>query len=219
MKCEARARCVVRVGSQGRSGYLYFSDGQIVHAALGGRSGETAALEILSWSHGSWNPCERRWPAQRSIAVAWQALLMRAAQRQDELRQAREPRELEDGNDGANDEDLQLQQAGQRPSGAQLSRGDLGYKADDFEHAVRIDARGHLLSGHGRAEELAALGAYACRLGDLIGDMMGVGALVALDATLLVGRCLVYRGQNAVTVALKPKAHVDLGPIKAQLYL
>jgi hypothetical protein len=93
------------------------------------------------------------------------------------------------------------------------------YRPDDFEHAVRLDLQGNVLSGHGRVEELASLSAYVCRLGDLIGELMGMGKLNALEATLHQGKCLIFRGQSGSTVALRPRTNVDLTRIRAQLRL
>jgi hypothetical protein len=220
MRCEARTRCVIRVGSHGRSGYLYFADGQIVHATLGTTQGESAALEILSWSHGSWDPCERPWPARNSVATTWQALLLRAAQRQDEARRQRastEPAAIEDVAQAQHGEATMPQRTSSPPDRSEGSG--ASYRPDDFEHAVRLDAQGNVLSGHGRVEELAALSAYACRLGDLIGELMGMGTLNALEATLHEGRCVIFRSQSGAMVALKPRADIDLTRIKNQLRL
>jgi hypothetical protein len=212
MKCEARTHCVVRVGSRGRSGYLYFSAGQIVHATLGDLHGEAAALEVLSWSHGSWDPCDRAWPAQVSIKTPWQALLLEAAQRADESSgrlKVTEPSKTPMPADARSDDKTT------RPSGDSRA----SYRPDDFHHAVRLDPQGSVQSGHGRKDELAALAAYACRMGDLVGELMGLGKLRALEARLHEGRCLIFRGHSGAIVAVKPKPEVDLTRLKHQLRL
>lgn len=221
MKCEARARCVVRVGSHGRSGYLYFAEGRIVHAILGELQGERAALEILGWSQGSWDPCERPWPAQAGITTAWQALLLQAAQRQDEARNAKHLTVVQAKYEAARAQDDKAATMQQGSGSVPPRREESGtsYRPDDFEHAVRMDAQGNVVSGHGRAEELAALSAYACRLADLVGELMGMGKLHALEASLIEGRCLIFRGQSGATVALKPRSEVDLTRLRNQLRL
>ena len=62
MECLARSRLVVLVKGEGGIGYLYFDRGQIVHAITADRVGEQAALEILAWTNGSFQPCDRPWP-------------------------------------------------------------------------------------------------------------------------------------------------------------
>ncbi|MCS7080104.1 MAG: response regulator [Chloracidobacterium sp.] len=44
-----RKSCVLRIAAGGRVGYLYFSNGDLVHAETGDRSGEPAAYDILLW--------------------------------------------------------------------------------------------------------------------------------------------------------------------------
>src|SRR6185503_18614394 len=67
MECLANSTLVVRVVSGDEEGYLYFAGGQIVHAMSSGAVGEKAALEILSWDRGSFEPCSAGWPSASSI--------------------------------------------------------------------------------------------------------------------------------------------------------
>ena len=62
MECLARSRVVVRVVGEGGVGYLYFDRGRVMHAVTAHYAGERAALEILSWSNGSFQACDRAWP-------------------------------------------------------------------------------------------------------------------------------------------------------------
>ena len=62
MECLAGSHLVVLVTGEGGIGYLYFDHGQIVHAVTTDHIGEAAALEILGWTNGSFQPCNRPWP-------------------------------------------------------------------------------------------------------------------------------------------------------------
>lgn len=84
MECLARSRIVVQVVGEGGVGYLYFDRGQIAHAATSQHTGEAAALEILSWMNGSFQPCDRAWPERPTIATSHEALILQAAQLRDE---------------------------------------------------------------------------------------------------------------------------------------
>jgi hypothetical protein len=246
MRCEARARCVVRVTSQGQVGYLYFADGQIVHASVGDAQGEAAALTILSWREGSFDPCDRTWPVRATINIVWQGLLLRAAQLRDETTRDSTPA-MDDSavvsvvsagsrastrpvppppalpplpaavmHSAVEVDDLVEPEPAEHESHPQ----NVSYRADDFEHAVRIDAQGDVLTGHGNTEELAGLAAYAFRVGDLIGEIMGMDKLHAIDGVLRDGkRCLIFRDERNDIVALRPHANVDLTPLKARLRL
>ena len=232
MNCESRARSTVRVGSGSQYGYLFFDAGQIVHAVVGTAAGERAALEILSWRGGSWESWEHPWPERPLIDTAWQGLLLRAAQRLDEAgrpqpstRMARliavggpasePPRALAPMRfsepppaNGAESE--------QRGSGEQ----NAGYRSNDFEHAVRMDPNGVITAGQGQSQQLAALAGYVCRVGDLIGEMLGLGSLAGIDGALAHGtECLIFRKATGDTVALRPRPGVDLTQLKGQLQL
>ena len=84
MECLARSRVVVLVTGEGGIGYLYFDQGNIVHAVTAEYVGEEAAFEILSWTNGSFQPCDRPWPEGGTIATSHEALILEAARRRDE---------------------------------------------------------------------------------------------------------------------------------------
>lgn len=193
MNCGTRARCAACIRSGLRTGHLYFADGQIVHATVGDTVGERAALDILSWQHGTWQSSDMPWPERPSITMPWQGLLLRAAQLQDEARHGQPV----------------------RPESASPS-----YRPADFEHAVRVDPHGTVVAGHGRTDELAALAAYVCRVGDLIGTLLGIDTLVAVDGSLADGSsCLIVRKTSGDVLAVRPREGVDLGYLKTRLQL
>jgi hypothetical protein len=84
MECLAGSHLVVLVSGEGGIGYLYFDHGQIVHAVTTDHLGEAAALEILSWTNGSFQPCDRPWPEVATIATSYEALILQVAKRRDE---------------------------------------------------------------------------------------------------------------------------------------
>ena len=84
IECLARKHRVVRVTTVGNVGYLYFDGGNIVHASTFQLEGEAAACEMLQRTQGSFEPCDRAWPAVPTIDISSQALLLRAAQSKDE---------------------------------------------------------------------------------------------------------------------------------------
>ncbi len=88
LECLAGTHHVVRVISRNQTGYLYFDAGNLVHAVCRSLQGEAAALEILGWENGLFEPCDVPWPAVPSITKHWQNLLLLAAQASDESRHA-----------------------------------------------------------------------------------------------------------------------------------
>ena len=86
MACLSRMDGAFRVISQGRIGYLFFREGQIVHAVIDDLEGLGAALELLKWNRGSFEPSNMSWPNEPSIDMGFQYLLMQAARETDEAR-------------------------------------------------------------------------------------------------------------------------------------
>jgi hypothetical protein len=96
----------------------------------------------------------------------------------------------------------------------------VSYRPEDFEHAVRMDAQGAIVSGHGAIEDHAELAAYCCRLGDLLGELLGMGKLQAIEASSRgYKRCFVVREASGDTVVLRPRSEVDPAKVRMQLNL
>ena len=228
MECLANSTLVVRVVSGDDEGYLYFHSGQIVHAMSSGGIGETAALEILSWDRGSFEPCNAGWPSAFSISKPWQALLMSAAAAFDESRRRTVvdfPRERTQGttmiqkppalvaNSSASTRSPPTtsppasSQSGMTPS----TRG--------IQRAVRLEADGRLLSSRGEAEELASMAAYVMRVGALVGDQLGMGDLSAVESLAGDTRRLFYLEKNGNIIGLEASADIDLGALREKLGL
>ncbi len=87
-----RKSCVLRVTAAGRVGYLYFSDGELIHAETGQLAGEAAAFDILLWEgvklQMSAPPAEL--PPQ-TLHDRLMGLLMEAFRRRDEAEAKRRP--------------------------------------------------------------------------------------------------------------------------------
>ncbi|HET9958844.1 MAG TPA: DUF4388 domain-containing protein [Polyangiaceae bacterium] len=84
MACQSGLQSVARIRSAEQVGYLYFSQGRLVHAVSPNSVGDEAALEILSWQAGRFEPCGIEPSAHVTIQSSYQSLLMRAAHARDE---------------------------------------------------------------------------------------------------------------------------------------
>lgn len=71
----SRTTGVLLVLSGDDSGYLHLIDGELVHAETGRLSGESAALEILSWSDATLEPSLRTLAPLRTVHSSLQSLL------------------------------------------------------------------------------------------------------------------------------------------------
>jgi hypothetical protein len=207
----ARSTGVFVVLSGDRVGYLHMLNGELIHAEAEGRSGEVAALEILSWHEGEFRNCERLLAQLPTVRVSLQALLLRLAKASDEARHGETSPMLSTGtrrkDNGARvggPQDGALR-AGTLHNGA-LSNGALsnntlsnGTRAvtqripvatratrlstDGLSRAeVLLNDRGELLDGRGHAyDEFASEVAYAARLSELIGQSLGAGEARAVE--------------------------------------
>jgi len=100
---------------------------------------------------------------------------------------------------------------GAPPSGPPSGRG--------IERAVRLETDGKVVSTRGDADELAAVTAYATRLGALIGDTLGMEGLRAVESITGGTRSLFYVEKNGNLIGLEAAAEVDLGTLREKLGL
>jgi hypothetical protein len=219
MECLAGAHRAVKVTSGGNVGYLYFRGGAVVHATARASIGETAALEILSWSDGSFEPVEREWPIKESVTCGWQSLLLRAAHARDEraaqsvvalradARPARPKAALT-----PLPESVEFQATPIEIAGHVL-------RSEDFQLALRLDADGGLVFNRGGTEDFADIVAYACRLSELIGTRLGAESFVAMECAFKTGRCFIVLEKNGDVVALRPHATSDVSALRGLLGL
>jgi len=88
MECVARSSSVVEVSNDRVAGKIFIAAGQIVHAQVGNASGEAALNQLLALSGGQFNLKPFTEPAHRTITAQWEFLLMEAARKSDEAREA-----------------------------------------------------------------------------------------------------------------------------------
>jgi predicted regulator of Ras-like GTPase activity (Roadblock/LC7/MglB family) len=220
MQCLSGSHAVVRVTSGDEAGYLYFRGGAIVHAMTSSNLGEEAALEILSWTTGSFEPCNAGWPESESMHVSPQALLLRAAQVSDESgRQNLVPfrRAKAESHVARTESSPDAPVSSQRPGGsAPDSRRVLsGAPATRIQAAVRLDPNGAVMSSRGAGgEDLAAAAALAMRLSNMIGDPLALDRLKAIEASGSTQVTLVVVEANGNLVALRAPIDADLTTVR-----
>jgi hypothetical protein len=86
MNCQKRTRCVFRIISGERSGFLFFDDGLVLHATFGAQEGVEAVSTMLGLDTGTFEPSEQPWPSQPGLKLPADVLLLNAAKRLDEQR-------------------------------------------------------------------------------------------------------------------------------------
>jgi hypothetical protein len=208
MECLARATQVVRVVSGDEVGYLYFESGAIVHAMSSSATGEPAALEILGWDGGSFEPCNAGWPNASTITRPWQALLLLAVTQRDEARRSTVvdfPRERSGSGTMIQKSEPPVSNATPNLTG--------------IERAVRLEADGRVVSARGDAAELAEMTAYTMRLAALIGERLGMEGLRAVESVNGMTRRIFYADKNGGFIGLQASTDADLGVLREKLGL
>jgi hypothetical protein len=241
MECLSRSRQVIRISGEGGVGYLYFMEGRVVHAVTSKLVGEAAALEILSWTNGVFQPCQRAWPATSTIETSCEGLILRLAKRRDEAASnlvAFPARSITPGNGGVGAaadehefEEIEIEELHQEgemraPTNSidqqPPSPTAIGPAADlsaDFPVMLRLGAGGSIIKNKGASEDLAGVVAYAHRLGQLAGELLGLDPFVAMECTFSDGRFLIFDEENGDTVALRPRTETNLQPLRDRLGL
>jgi predicted regulator of Ras-like GTPase activity (Roadblock/LC7/MglB family) len=223
MECLSGRERVMRVSSGTEVGYLFFRGGQIVHAVSRRGIGETAALEILRWNDGTFEPCSAGWPDRDSIGSNWQNLLLLAAQHRDES-----SRHNLVAFPGArsNVPRPSLPPPPSVPPVSGSSRLEASVSAESsapmlaqVRAAVRIDPAGNVVSAKGDAAELSQIAAYAARLAELVGDGLGMQGLVSIEVTQQRTRTLIYKEKTGNTFALSAAPDADLSQVRERLGL
>lgn len=219
MECLANSTLAVRVVSGNDTGYLYFQSGQLVNAMSPSAVGEAAALEILGWDRGSFEPCNAGWPTGSTISKPWQVLLMQSANARDEAHRSTVvdfPRERTQGTP-MQKPPLPLSQPPPKPVSSSAPQSGQTLGGQGIERAVRLEADGKVLSTRGDAEDLAAVTAYAMRLARLIGEGLGMEDLRAIECVTGARRRLFYQEKNGNLIGLEASADAELGPLRERL--
>jgi len=210
MECLAGSKLVVRVTSGTKVGYLYFRGGAVVHAVTPTSAGEPAAMEMLAWNGGTFEPADRKW-TKDTIASNWQNLLLRAAQLRDERQPGSVVTLRGDGVD--------------RRAAARTDHAPIGesiefdvtplqvaghtFRSEDFQLFFRMNRDGAVVDSHGDTQALADTVAYALQLSRLVGDQLGLEQFVAMECTFKAGRCFLVLEPDGHVVALEPNASAD----------
>jgi hypothetical protein len=229
MECLGNSTVVVRVVSGDDQGYLYFHAGQIVHAMTQSAVGEAAALEILDWNRGSFEPCSAGWPSEFTITKPWQALVMSAAAARDEARRkvVDFPRERTQTSvatprppkPAKSSSPPPAHRPSMAPPVSTAPQSGMAPSGLAIERAVRLDAGGRVVSSRGDADELSAMTAYALRVSALVGEELGMGDLRAVESLSGGTRRLFYAEPDGKLVGVEARVDVDLGALREKLGL
>jgi hypothetical protein len=226
MECLALTEGSFRVISGGQVGYLFFQRGQLTHALVDDLSGEEAALEILEWQRGTFEPCRVAWPEQPTITSTWQNLLITSAREKDESgrrRLAAVPNHAEPR--GAS---MSERPSGPPPKPARGSPGPVSVARPASTPPLSRDTQPSQLreepapsappSGGGVGQAFVRLD----RDGNVIasrGEALGMTQFTALESTHAAGRHVIHLDPEGGVVALRAPLSADLSAIRKKFDL
>ena len=231
MECLGRSHRAVRVTHRHQHGVLFFDAGRLIHAETAHAIGEAAALEILTWDSGSFDPCDSDWPRSPTINTSTEGLLLKAAQGRDE--EGRQSNLVAfPGRAGASApefespllvDDKDWESEVTRPAGPSIGLGfeanrrDSGAAVIELPLAARVAANGPVIEA--LDDDLADAVAYAGRLAGLIGELLGLDGFRALECASKEERVVIYVVEEGGRVAGRGAAAADGSILRERLGL
>jgi hypothetical protein len=213
INCLNRIQGAFRVTSGDAEGELYFQGGLLVHAACGACVGLDAVVQMLGWRGGSIEPCTVPWPAETTIGMGADALLLCAAQRLDERTRDDERARSEAARGDmttkvvrrvslpdADPVALALPQRAERQSGVSL-KSPLSVESLSRLEVTRVSPEGNIQASRAPAStDLADTAFYCQRLASLVGEGLGLGACRALACENAREGVVVFEARSIVGV-------------------
>lgn len=165
---------VLRVEVSGDVGYLFFLQGEVVHASTLELEGEPACSDILSWNDTRLTWCERRWPAQRSVQRSWTEL--QKLIRPDAFATSSAAASSEQASTTSEPPHVPLH----LPTALGLQR---ALANPEFKNALRLSNAGHVEDSRGSSAHLKSILRSSLTLGASFGECLGLGPLIAAEAS------------------------------------
>ena len=220
MECLAGSKLVVRVTSGPKVGYLYFRGGAVVHAVTATALGEAAAMEMLAWNGGTFEPTDREW-SKDTITANWQTMLLRAAQLRDEKEAGSVVTLHADGAErrGRSRSDAAIIGESIEVEVTPIQVAGHTLRAEDVQVYLRMNSDGAIVANHGSSQAFADSAAYAVMLGQLLGDQLGVDDFFSMECSFKAGQCFVVLEPSGEVVVLEPRTPADAASLRELLKL
>lgn len=210
LKGHNRYTGAITVEYHGQQGIIYFVEGEIIHAELGDQTGEQAIYEIIKWPGGTFSIHPEMTSNVCTIHYRTDFLLLEALRRMDE----------ENAGEGRGT-------APAEPAPGVTPRRTMSKVAAKLQqiasvtYAVLMDKQGAPLQDSSiEAVALAAKGMFLARIGNQIGELMGLGEVKATAVHSKNFHLLMYDSkQHYLSIAVRPDCSLDSveGEIKAAL--
>lgn len=190
---------VMCVEVTGNVGYLFFLDGELVHASTLELEGESAALEILAWRGVRLAWCERRWPKKRSVLRDWKELAEAVEAARTPISAVAVVSSQQVGTAPVTHEPARVAPVAVSLPSALGLRQALGRA--EFKNALRVAAGGHVGDSRGSVAHLKPILSSSLTLGDLLGTSLGLGPLIGAEASAPGFHRLIARSSEDASAA------------------
>ncbi len=164
LQIKGMARFTGRISIEhGRNkGLVFFRDGDVIHAEMGGMEGRSAFDRIMQWGGGTFQADPKITTSRQTISDSLQFLLLDALRLSDEAKAG-----------GAAEDDRQMEQRGNAVT-------DRLAGISGLNEAVLTSRDGEIMQSLGSdGDTLAATGMYLVMTSGKIGEGMGLGAFKA----------------------------------------
>jgi len=180
-------------------GIIYFADGEIIHAEQGGQSGEDAIYNIIKWPGGSFDIHPEMISNVCTIHYRTDALLLDALRRLDE----------ENAGTVGTRTSASTQSITPRRTMSKIAARLM--QIPTITYAVLLDKQGSAIQDSSlEATSLSAKGAFLARVGNQLGDLLGLGEIKAAAVHTSGFHLLMYDSkQHYLSIAVKPECNLD----------
>lgn len=200
-ECLGPERKIIKVTGSGRSGLLFFREGNLVHAVAGEYVGEPALGMMLGWEQGQVQPWEGPWPATETITASWQSVLLRAAHAADEHERTNDNVVTFPSRESQSQESALDKKQLEDPSGLR---------------SMSITASGDIVSAPMDTTLVETI-SYVLELADLVGDSLAIDAARSIEIWTADSHGLAVRDESGATKVAWGNKDAEAAALRAQL--
>lgn len=199
-ECLGPERKIIKVTGNGRSGLLFFRDGNLVHAVAGELVGEPALRAMLTWEQGQVEPREGPWPGSETITSSWQSVLLRAAHAADEHERTQDNVVTFPSREMVREESL-----------GDKKRGD-----ESFLRSMSITASGDIVAAPADTTLVETI-SYVLELADLVGEALAIDGARSVEVWTSESHGLAIRDEAGATKVAWGNKDADAAALRAEL--
>lgn len=198
-ECLGPERKIIKVAGNGRSGLLFFREGNLVHAVAGELVGESALRAMLGWEQGQVQPWDGPWPTNETITASWQSVLLRAAHASDEHERTQDNVVSFPSRETPREESVE-----KKPDDASMLR------------SMRITASGDVVASAADTTLVETI-SYVFGLADLVGEALAIDAAKSIEIWTDDAHGLAVRDETGTTQVAWGSKDADTAALRAEL--